>query len=105
VKKALARFIEVFNCRVRDGFMSGFEIVIVHGHSSTGTDRITIKSALASLCNRYLDRMLYIPGGKWGNNPGRSSVVPLLALPGFNEKMWCEIIEFPPPEIDCDEDS
>ena len=78
VTEAIARLSETCNRRLRSG--NAGPIRVVHGYGSSGRGG-DLRNAVREYLDRNADRIEYVPGEKFFNNPGVTIVYPKHPLP------------------------
>jgi DNA-nicking Smr family endonuclease len=78
VTEAIARLSEACNRRLRSG--NAGPIRVVHGYGSSGRGG-DLRNAVREYLDRHAERVEYVPGEKFFNNPGVTIVYPKHPLP------------------------
>ncbi len=78
VTEAIARLSETCNRRLRSG--NAGPIRVVHGYGSSGRGG-DLRNAVREYLDRHAERVEYVPGEKFFNNPGVTIVYPKHPLP------------------------
>ena len=78
VTEAIARLSETCNRRLRSG--NAGPIRVIHGYGSSGRGG-DLRNAVREYLDRHAERVEYVPGEKFFNNPGVTIVYPKHPLP------------------------